>query len=249
MSSDTNSKGYFPDRLFRNIIDENSDPIYISGENRVLYANQAMAELAGLESPEELAGTDEETWIHPDDVEHVKKVSGQIPRGKKHPERIRFRINTAQGEVKTVETRTEVLEFEGKRVTLRYVRDESRLVESERKYEEILDLSPMVIMTFSTSGFVTSCNQAIVDLTGFDKEEIIGKHLTQLPYLTIETVKTVVEALASIIKGRQLKPIEFKYKTKTGQHRYAKAYSKLVKTHSGRREIYAVIQVDIYIII
>lgn len=88
MSSDTNSKGYFPDRLFKKIIDENSDPLYISGEDGILYANQTMAELVGLESTEELVGTDESTWIHPDDVEHVKKISEQIPQGKKPPKRI-----------------------------------------------------------------------------------------------------------------------------------------------------------------
>jgi PAS domain S-box-containing protein len=50
-----------------------------------------------------------------------------------------------------------------------------RLNASDERYRLLFELSPDGIATFDIKGVVTSVNPAFLKLTGFSKEEIVGK--------------------------------------------------------------------------
>ena len=61
--------------------------------------------------------------------------------------------------------------------------DNNNEVFSEDKYKDIFDLSPDGIITVNKMGVVTSCNSAFLKLTGFSRDEIVGKNTVSLPTL------------------------------------------------------------------
>ncbi len=52
--------------------------------------------------------------------------------------------------------------------------------ESDEQYKLLFELSPDGIVTLDMKGVITSVNSAFLKLTEFSKEEIVGKHISQL---------------------------------------------------------------------
>jgi len=134
------------------------------------------------------------------------------------------------------------IDYKGKSSSLTIVRDITLRKETEQRFENILELAPVAIMTYTISGHISSCNQATSDMTGYSREELIGKHLSQLPFFNVETIKTALSLLAAIIKGEDVGHVDFPYKSKTGENKHARAYPKIITSSTGKREILVVIE-------
>jgi len=125
----------------------------------------------------------------------------------------------------------EQLEFELDK--LRKKVSKSEKTASDTQYKTLFDLSPDGVVVLDTRGFVTSCNSAYYELTGFTEDEIIGKHFTKLPLLKTKDIPKYTKVFASIL-GRQAKtPLEFTWIHKNGSSRVGEARWGLIK--SGRR--------------
>ncbi|MBA7574275.1 Protein-glutamate methylesterase/protein-glutamine glutaminase [subsurface metagenome] len=102
-------------------------------------------------------------------------------------------------------------------VALRIKHAEDTLRESEEKYRNIVEMSPDGIATSSLTGFMTSCNTAFLELTGFDHDDLVGKHFTKLPTLQLKDLPKFSKMMRSMIRGEKPKPIEFKWNHKSGK--------------------------------
>ena len=103
------------------------------------------------------------------------------------------------------------------------IKAEEQLKESEEKYRTIVELAPDGILTTDFKGIVTSCNTAFSKLTGFSKEDILGKHFTKLPTARARDVPTYLEIFSSLIRGRVPTPFEFTWIHKDGTARLGEA--------------------------
>ena len=54
---------------------------------------------------------------------------------------------------------------------------------SDDRFTAISNMSPDGIMTTSMLGYITYVNPAFTRLTGFSEEELVGKHVINLPTL------------------------------------------------------------------
>ena len=98
-------------------------------------------------------------------------------------------------------------------------RMEKEIEESEESYRQMVELSPDGIVTADLKGIVTSCNEAFVRLSGFGKEEILGKHFSNLPTLMKKEMPRYVKLFASLLKGGRIEPFEFRWVSKKGETR------------------------------
>ncbi|MCV0392044.1 MAG: PAS domain S-box protein [Nitrosopumilus sp.] len=57
---------------------------------------------------------------------------------------------------------------------------QSRLLESDEKHRNLFELSPLGIFVLDLNGYFTSCNGKAVEIFGYDKNDMIGKHFTLL---------------------------------------------------------------------
>jgi len=57
-------------------------------------------------------------------------------------------------------------------------RKEEALRESEQRYRYLFDSAPDGITVVDETGIIVGCNQCTLDVTGYTKEELLGKHIT-----------------------------------------------------------------------
>ena len=108
---------------------------------------------------------------------------------------------------------------------------ENELLISQEKYRNIVEIAPDGIATISLTGFITSCNNTFLELTGFEHDDLVGKHISKLPTLRLKDVPKYLKVLESLIKGEQPKPFEFIWIHKSGEMRMGEA--RLIATESN----------------
>jgi PAS domain S-box-containing protein len=113
------------------------------------------------------------------------------------------------------------------------VREQAALRESEERYRNIVELAPDGIVTVNLLGVVTSCNSAFLDLTGFDRDEIVSRHFTKLPTLRTEDIPGYAERFTDVLEGRLGTPFEFPWHHKNESKRWGEARVSLVTGGSG----------------
>jgi len=112
---------------------------------------------------------------------------------------------------------------------------EKRLLESEERYKNMVELAPDGITTVDLKGFVISCNSSFLRISGYSKGDIVGRHFTKLPTLSIQDIPKYVKVFQAIIRGKVPKPFEIKWIHKDGSIRWGETHVSLMK--SGRKTI------------
>jgi len=223
------------------ILNSVSDGVTVNSQGVFVYVNEIFAKMVGY-SVTELIGMSAYDLIAPDYVDVIKERAQSRQQGKDIVSVYEIELERRDGSRFPVEISVTRIVYEGKSSSLTVTRDITYRKETEQRFENILTLAPVAIMTYAITGHITSCNQATSDLTGYRNEELVGKHLTQLPFFTFETVKMMLKLLASIIRGQEIGPVDFPYTSKTGENRFARAYPRMITSSSGKREILAVIE-------
>ena len=125
------------------------------------------------------------------------------------------------------EMRQRVAELESPKAEKKHT--EESLRESEENYRDIMELAPDGIVTVDIKGVVTSCNIAFSRLMGFSKEEIVGKHFSKLPTANAKDIPQYFKIFASLLKGKESKPMELAWKHKDGTQRLCEFQGSLMK--------------------
>ena len=99
----------------------------------------------------------------------------------------------------------------------------SALLNSREHYRSLLELSPDGILTADLKGNITSCNSSFEELTGFPRDEIVGKHFSRLPTLYKRDLVKFTAVLKDVLLGRPLRNYEFRWKNNKGELRHGSA--------------------------
>ena len=116
------------------------------------------------------------------------------------------------------------------------------LKESERKYRNLIEMAPDGIVTTDMKGFTTSCNTATLRLTGYSRDEYIGKHFTKLGVLRKRDIPKYAKLLESVLRGKPSAPIEFPYHRKDGELRWGEAHLALLEENGRKSGIQAILR-------
>ncbi len=109
---------------------------------------------------------------------------------------------------------------------------DNALRESEQRYRDIVELAPLGILTSDLKGIVTACNTAFLELTGYSREEIIGKHISNFPTVRPEDIPNYLKLFSSAIQGKPIRNFKFIWVHKDGTQRWGEAYLRLMKKGS-----------------
>ncbi len=107
---------------------------------------------------------------------------------------------------------------------------ERALKESEEKYRNLIDLAPDSIMAFDLKGTVVSCNTASARMGGYSKNELVGKHFSELTALRRRDAPKYNRMLRSLVRGNVPKPFEVTWKRKDGTIAYGEIHISLTKS-------------------
>jgi two-component system sporulation sensor kinase A len=108
-------------------------------------------------------------------------------------------------------------------------RIEDALRESEEMYRGMVELIPDGIVTVDMKGVVTSCNTATTMISGFSKDEIIGKHFSKLGFLRAKDIPKYLKVFGSIVRGKVPEPFEIAWQSKDGTPHLADIHVSLIK--------------------
>jgi len=95
-----------------------------------------------------------------------------------------------------------------------------RVEASERRYRAIVELAPIGIVTVGLKGIVESCNDAFLRITGYAREQLVGRHFTKLPPARARDIPRYLKLFAGILRGRPPEAFEATWTTPTGEVRY-----------------------------
>jgi PAS domain S-box-containing protein len=210
------------DILTVEIVEKAPDPIVILTEGRFAWMNPAACKLFGIEEPYGLEGSMLADHIHPDFREEVNRFTSFPNIGHRSPDLMEFRIFRADGEEVWVESKSEMVDYQGQKGRLLFIRDITSRKSAEKAAERQLKLlsrsveqSPVSIVITGLDGKIEYVNPMFETTSGYTLEEIRGKTLRVLKsgYHTNEYYE---ELWNTILSGRDWKG-EFRNKNKKGE--------------------------------
>jgi PAS domain S-box-containing protein len=225
------------EQKFRALMRDSSDVVYIVNRKGVVeYVSPNVQQVLGyfedLSEPVSILD-----FVHPEDQ---KKAGEALSELLQHPGQTmiyEFRVRHRSGPYLWVEVWGKSLLHDpavsGIVLNVRDITErrkaEEELRESEERYRDIVELAPDGIVTVDLKGVFTSCNTAFLALTGYEKEEIVGKHFTKLPTVQVKDLPMYITLFKKFIKGGISEPFEFTWIHKNGSRRFGEAHVSLVR--------------------
>ncbi|MCP4674780.1 MAG: PAS domain S-box protein [Deltaproteobacteria bacterium] len=217
---------------YRLFVEQSEWPVCFVDQNGVfLMMNIAAAAQMGG-APDDLVGKSIRD-LFPKDMaaRHIGAITEAIDSGKAVSTE---NVTVINGEQKFY--KAHIKPIEGSDETLPYVqiianditarkRTETALRESEEKYRGLFTQSPEAIFIMSLDGVIRNCNKAAT-LTGFKREEIIGKTFSDLNVFDGDS-KQADAMFARIVQG-DVEPFELSLKTRTGEWMWVEIHPAII---------------------
>jgi PAS domain S-box-containing protein len=204
-------------------------------EGHYLTANPALAHIHGFDSPRELIESckdiSREIYVDPARREEFKRLlesQGKVREFEHESFRKDGRKIWISVNARAVRDETgKVLYYEG---TVQDIserkRAENALRESEERYRELFENSKDAIYVHDMSGRYTSVNRAAERLSGYTREELIGRHFSDV--VTPEYARQVREQLCRRLEESGETTYEVELITKQGQRLPVEVSSRLI---------------------
>jgi len=106
---------------------------------------------------------------------------------------------------------------------------EESLRENEKKYRTLFESDPDYTILLTLDGHLADVNQAAMDITGFPKNELIGKHFMELKIFPEEELQLNVKRFSSIAKGKEMIPFESRIYDANGEIRLIEIKQTFIK--------------------
>ncbi|MHA1681089.1 MAG: PAS domain S-box protein [Promethearchaeota archaeon] len=201
-------------------------------------------------SLEELKDATPFDFIHPDDVERIRKSRTEINACGTWS--YLARLITKSGTTKWLEWKAKrLINPEGTIKSLVVARDitgrkiaQDKIKESERKLRSLIENSPNSIILVDENGFVTDCNKATEEIVNIPAEQLRGKQLLELAdiiNLNAEWIEKQFTEIISRIKDKS--SIQIPIVKRDGSKLWAE--SKITPLKIGNARFYLVVSHDI----
>jgi len=106
---------------------------------------------------------------------------------------------------------------------------EQEIKESEERYRGLYESSPISLTVTDSKGVILNVNSASEKIFGFNRTEVIGKRYMALGIYSPEQVEIFKNDYEVALKGKKLKPHDFKIKKKDGTIAWVNVQNSLKK--------------------
>ncbi|MFH1426347.1 MAG: PAS domain S-box protein [Candidatus Kerfeldbacteria bacterium] len=105
---------------------------------------------------------------------------------------------------------------------------------SEKKYRQIFDSSPEAIIILDRKGTFLDINKKVTEWLGYDREEIIGKNITQVPFMPKASRTQAAKNIVLVLRGKEIKPNVSEFLTKDSQKIYGQYTATMMRDEAGK---------------
>ncbi|MCI3923037.1 PAS domain S-box protein [Paenibacillus sp. TRM 82003] len=179
---------------YRRLIEFLPEPIVITEEGRVLYANQSSVRLIGADSAEAVVGRSIFEFIHPDYHEASRAIVRQVMLSDEPTPFVERRLVRSNGEPIMVELSSiRIHDYEGRSVALSVIRD---LTERKRSEDLIIRSEKLSIIGQLAAGVAHEIRNPLTSLKGFT--QLLKRDLGQ-KYHYLDTMMSELDRIHYIV--------------------------------------------------
>jgi PAS domain S-box-containing protein len=234
---------------FRSIVENSQAGIMIlDSAYRLTYVNDELCRISGY-SREEVVGQDFRQFL---DEESKKLVTDRYlrrQRGEEVPSRYEFNIVRKDGQKMRVEISSAVIKDSAGRVkTVAQILDiterkrmEGALRESEEKYKTLTEDAPIGIYFNDFKGTFLYGNKKAEEITGYKREELLGKSFLKLKMLDPKEMGNAVKFLALNRLGKATGPDRLVLNRKDGTKSIVEIRTRIT-TVGGRKVVLGMVE-------
>lgn len=208
---------------FRSLAEQSPNMIFINKKGKVVYANKKCEEVMGYKK-EELCSEDFDfhTLIAPESLSLIGDNFTRHIRGEEVQPYDYCLINKNGERIEAINA-SKLIQYEGQTAILGVVTDiterkraEQALRESEERLKILFESAPDAIYLVNSEGRFVDGNRAAEKLTGFTREDVIGKNLVDIDLLFSEQLLRAKANLKKVADGKPSGPNEYILKKKDG---------------------------------
>ncbi|MDF2955048.1 MAG: PAS domain [Candidatus Alkanophagales archaeon MCA70_species_2] len=211
------------EELYRVLAEKTPVGIYLHRGGRFEYVNEQCAEMVGY-SKEELLNMNFWETSFKEEQNFVREIGLRRLRGELEATYVEHRLVRKDGRIVWVGVYSQRVMLGGKPAVLGTMIDiterkeaELALKASEEKFRSLFNAQMDGIVIVDENGILLDINNRVVEFTGFNREEFIGKSFWELKALTEESKKKIAEMLPRRIRGEEFPPYEVEVVTKDGK--------------------------------
>lgn len=193
------------EEMYRTLVERANDGITIIQDEKLVYANPRLSEITGY-SLKELVGTSFTHFIHPHYLPQVQELYRRRMEGENVVTVYETVLKHKDGSNVYVELNPGLIQYRGKTSNMVIVRDvterhraERALVESEKKYREILSSIEECYYEVDLQGNFRFFNDKLCHHTGYNREELEGQNYSILA----KDPRQVFDAYNSVFRSNQ----------------------------------------------
>jgi PAS domain S-box-containing protein len=224
---------------FRQMADNISDVFFLreADGSRMLYVSPAYEKIWGR-SRESLY-SNPASWgeaVHPEDRAVMRERHRQGGRTGKYE--VEFRIVRPDGSIRWIETKGfPVRDDAGRTVRIAGVAEDiterKQAAESERRFSDVLANVELVSLMLDGSARITYCNDYLLQLTGWQREEVMGRDWLEV-FVPPADITGMREAFAALIAGQPAaRHHENDILTRSGERRLIRWSNSVLRSGSG----------------
>ncbi len=124
-------------------------------------------------------------------------------------------------------------------------RIKSTLKGDNGKFESLTETNSIGILTIDDKGIITSCNDSILEFSGYSRSSLIGKYFSKKVSMSTKDIPRYMSVFKNILSGREAEPFEIAQHHRDGQVRYGEVYFGPIKDDDDRISGFKLIVRDI----
>ncbi|NHJ14410.1 MAG: PAS domain S-box protein [Candidatus Thorarchaeota archaeon] len=173
---------------YRRLVTESLQGIAILVDFKIVFANPAYASTVGRTIPQLLAMSSDQLWqvVHPDDRAELRRRNQLLDSGASTLPKHRFRYLRPDGTIRWVESYANAIEHDGSPALQTLEVDiteqqeaEAALRESEKRFRDVFQASPIGVLLFDSEGRISDFNQAAGEILGVRTKSDFEKYILQ----------------------------------------------------------------------
>ncbi len=209
--------------------------------NKIAFGNAMCCKIMGMEDPDRLAGMDMSEFLFPDSLEDAGNRIQRLLAGERNLFPVEDKSIRADGKIIDVQVVAETIKYQGQPAVMVIIQDITerkkaleKLVESDRRFTEMMNSVHLLAVMLDTSGNILFCNPFLRELTGYSQEEVIGRNWFRL-FVPPEGTDELLKVFAQMMEdGKYEKYYENEIVTKGGERLLIAWNNSLLRDTDGK---------------